>query len=207
MSEDSGGVRHRIAIVTDDAPLAQLIAELLATRMPSVTTEVVPLATASRSETDALIVDAAARGSKEVSAVQELRAGGYSGSIVLLASACDAATDHRLLALAPARCVARGSMLEGIPAALAELSTQPALDAELGPLQQELRRIQQVIAMGEATSRIQHTLNNPLTALLAEAQLLEMEELSDDHRAAVKRIIELCRRLVGMVRGLHSGTR
>jgi len=37
--------------------------------------------------------------------------------------------------------------------------------------------------------------------------LLEMEQLADDHRAAVKRIIELCRRLVTMVRGLHSGTR
>ena len=64
--------------------------------------------------------------------------------------------------------------------------------------------MQQLIALGTATSQIQHTLNNPLTALLAEAQLLEMEPLADDHRAAVKRIIELCRRMVGMVRGLQG---
>jgi len=207
MSDDTGSTQYRIAIVTDDAPLAQLVTELLATRMPSATTEIVLLAAAPRSDADALIVDATVRGSTGVTAVQELRAGGYPGSIVMLAAECDAGVDHRLLALAPARCVGRAAMLEGLPAALAELSAQPTLPGELGPLQQELRRTQQAIAMGEATPRIQHALNNPLTALLAEAQLLEMEELAEDHRAAVKRIIDLCRRLVGMVRGLDSGTR
>jgi signal transduction histidine kinase len=47
---------------------------------------------------------------------------------------------------------------------------------------------------------LQHTLNNPLAALLAELQLLEMEELPPEHRASVERAIELCRRLVRIVR-------
>jgi signal transduction histidine kinase len=113
--------------------------------------------------------------------------------------------EQRLLALAPARCVARAEMASALAPALAELSARPDLGDDLGPIQKELRRTQQLVAMGETTSRIQHTLNNPLTALLAEAQLLEMEELADEHRAAVKRMIELCRRLVVMVRGLDSG--
>jgi len=47
---------------------------------------------------------------------------------------------------------------------------------------------------------LQHTLNNPLAGLLAELQLLEMEDLPDAHRAAVERCVELTRRLVQIVR-------
>jgi signal transduction histidine kinase len=47
---------------------------------------------------------------------------------------------------------------------------------------------------------LQHTLNNPLAGLLAELQLLEMEDLQDAHRAAVERCISLTRRMVQIVR-------
>jgi signal transduction histidine kinase len=47
---------------------------------------------------------------------------------------------------------------------------------------------------------LQHTLNNPLAGLLAELQLLEMEDLTDPHRAAVERCIALTRRVVQIVR-------
>jgi len=55
------------------------------------------------------------------------------------------------------------------------------------------------------TALVQHTLNNPLAALLAEAQLLSMETTLDpEHRAAVDRMTELVRRLIALVRGLES---
>jgi signal transduction histidine kinase len=54
--------------------------------------------------------------------------------------------------------------------------------------------------MPDRPKGLQHTLNNPLAALLAELQLLEMEELEPAHRAGVERSIELCRRLVRIVR-------
>lgn len=47
---------------------------------------------------------------------------------------------------------------------------------------------------------LQHTLNNPLAALLAELQLLEMEELTPTHRESVERMIGLCRRVITIVR-------
>lgn len=47
---------------------------------------------------------------------------------------------------------------------------------------------------------LQHTLNNPLAGLLAELQLLEMEDLPENHRTAVERCIGLTRRLVQIVR-------
>lgn len=52
----------------------------------------------------------------------------------------------------------------------------------------------------EGQKGLQHSLNNPLTALLAELQLLEMEELSESHRESVERSISLCRRLIKIVR-------
>ena len=55
------------------------------------------------------------------------------------------------------------------------------------------------------TAIVQHSLNNPLAALLAEAQLLAMETTLDpEHRAAVDRMTELIRRLITLVRGLDS---
>jgi signal transduction histidine kinase len=49
-------------------------------------------------------------------------------------------------------------------------------------------------------NRLQHTLNNPLAGLLAELQLLEMDDLSDEQRAGVTRAIALCRRVIQIVR-------
>ena len=167
MSAEPDAGTQRIAVVTDDEALGQLVREVLATMLPAAVSESVAIDRASVSSADVMVVDADVGGREGANALKEIRAGGYQGPVVLVARA----------------------------------------GAELAPAERELRRVQQLIAMGEATGRIQHTLNNPLTALLAEAQLLEMEELADDHRAAVRRIIELCRRLVGMVRTLDPGTR
>jgi len=56
-----------------------------------------------------------------------------------------------------------------------------------------------------ATSSIQHQLNNPLAALLAEAQLLRTEPgLSRDHAMAVDRMIDITRRIIALVRDLDG---
>jgi len=55
------------------------------------------------------------------------------------------------------------------------------------------------------TAHVQHKLNNPLAALLAEAQLLGMDEsLSREHRESIGRIIGLVRRVIGVVRSLDT---
>jgi signal transduction histidine kinase len=52
---------------------------------------------------------------------------------------------------------------------------------------------------------VQHQLNNPLAALLAESQLLGMEPtLAAEHRAAAARITELTRRVIALVRELDA---
>jgi nitrogen-specific signal transduction histidine kinase len=65
----------------------------------------------------------------------------------------------------------------------------------------------QLAAAGEVALDLRHALNNPLAALMAEAQLLAMEPLQPEHRAAVDRIIDLCRRTVNLIRGLDAATR
>jgi hypothetical protein len=59
-------------------------------------------------------------------------------------------------------------------------------------------------AREESVRTAQHALNDALTALLAEAQLLELEPLADEHLQAVGRIIELARRVVKMARRLDG---
>jgi signal transduction histidine kinase len=47
---------------------------------------------------------------------------------------------------------------------------------------------------------LQHTLNNPLAGLLAELQLLQMEDLAPEHQKAIARSVELVRRLIKIVK-------
>ncbi|MBX3174317.1 MAG: hypothetical protein KF709_07880 [Gemmatimonadaceae bacterium] len=47
---------------------------------------------------------------------------------------------------------------------------------------------------------LKHTLNNPLGAILAELQLLEMEDLTPAQREGIERAIAQVRRLVGLIR-------
>ena len=70
----------------------------------------------------------------------------------------------------------------------------------------ELARVRGQFALGESARTLQHAFNNPLTALLAEAQLLEGEAMADDHRAALGRMLELTRRLVTISRRLEQAS-
>jgi signal transduction histidine kinase len=95
----------------------------------------------------------------------------------------------------------RAEREEGAPAANVALRR----DTELPPPGRELRRVRGQFARGEAAREVQHAINNPLTALLAEAQLLELDDLSDDQRRSVARMVELARRLVTLSRRLDEG--
>jgi nitrogen-specific signal transduction histidine kinase len=70
------------------------------------------------------------------------------------------------------------------------------------PFSHGTRRLPDGPSMNDAAPKksLQHSLNNPLAGLLAELQLLEMEELLPEHREAVERSIELCRRVIHIVR-------
>jgi hypothetical protein len=96
-----------------------------------------------------------------------------------------------------------------LPALLAELATGAVdegffvlRDSDLEPPARELRRIRTRLALGEVARSVQHAVNNALTALFAEAQLLQMELQGDEYRAQIARIVELTRQIVAVTRRL-----
>lgn len=63
----------------------------------------------------------------------------------------------------------------------------------------------ELAALRETAARVQHEVNNPLAALLAEAQLLSQEpELTAEQRRTIERMVELVRRVIATVRQLDS---
>ena len=66
---------------------------------------------------------------------------------------------------------------------------------------------EQLAAVGTVALKLLHDLNNPLSALLAEAQLLQLEALTPEQSAAVGRIVELCRRVVRVSKEIDAATR
>jgi signal transduction histidine kinase len=83
-----------------------------------------------------------------------------------------------------------------------EEPTPAAADASGGATLDPIERLR---TLQRETARIQHEINNPLSALLAEAQLLTLEPaLGAEHRVAVEHLIELTRRVITRVRELDA---
>ena len=196
--------RSPVLLLTDDPALERIVRELIATTLPGISIDVSSPADAPLTPAQAAIIDHVVRALPGFTVAQELRARGFRGGLVVLDPAGAPELERRVLTVAPARAVRRGDLVTALPRALADLAAEIAPAGELAGVERSLRRVQQLIALGEVTSRIQHTLNNPLTALLAEAQLLEMEPLDEEQLASVRRIIDQCRRVVAMVRGLET---
>jgi hypothetical protein len=78
------------------------------------------------------------------------------------------------------------------------------LDAEAAPARRELARVRRLYFAGEGAHAVHHAMNNTLTALQTEAQLLELEPLAEEHRRASTRIVELTRRLTIVMRRLDT---
>ena len=211
--------RLRVHCITSSPERAGAIAAIVLVLAPDaqVSHASTPELPAGRPAPDVAIVDAEAgtpteaRGEIEapgldVEAVRRLRAGGFGGEILVLGDAILApasTTDEELSRLGATRVsTARlgPSLADAFVAALRPRSADPAtveLFAHLG-------RTRQLLSAGEIAIGLQHSMNNPLAAILAESQLLEMDELSPEQREAVGRIVALCRRMTAVVRRLDG---
>ena len=69
----------------------------------------------------------------------------------------------------------------------------------------KLSETSRVMELSNAVGRVQHEMNNPLAALLAESQLLELDPtLSDEQGDSVRRIVDLARRVIASSRKLDA---
>jgi signal transduction histidine kinase len=158
---------------------------------------------------DCAIIDSSVNAIDGLDVLRRFRASGYNGGAVVIrdSSQPGAASDEASADRMGARsCELRGDVL--LPLATAVGESIRVQRGEDDPASREavraLRQTERLLAAGELAMRLQHSLNNPLAALLAEAQLLELEPLSAEHRESVKRIIELSRRVIDVVRGLDG---
>lgn len=158
-------------------------------------------------DADCVILGVGRLYSAGVALVRELRARGFGRPIVLVVESSGAADGPALARLGVTTILDEAAVALQLPAALqallvdeGHLRGSPHAEA----ITNSLRRLQATIASGEMAQGLQHKLNNPLAALLAEAQLLELELLSAEHRASVERMVELCRRVIEVSRSIEG---
>ena len=196
------GASIEILLVSDDEHRGRTVGQLTKLVLPHasiVSFDLNAITEREMPQADAALVDCGSPRAAQDS-VRFLRARGFSGGIAVLTPSEDTALQAMAQSLG-AVCITRGQVEES-PVELGDALT--AALAEGSPAAVEVAQARRVFATGQATLSLQHSINNPLAALLAEAQLLQLEELTGEQRQAVDRMIDLCRRIVSLVRRLDA---
>ena len=152
-------------------------------------------------QADAALVDSGATPRAAQDTIRSLRARGFAGAIVVLTANDDESALSDVAQSLGVECITR-SKVEDSPVELGVALTAALADGS--PATAEVAQARRIFATGQATLSLQHSINNPLAALLAEAQLLQLEALTKEQREAVERMIELCRRIIALVRRLDA---
>ena len=206
--------RPLLALLEVEPSLAGDIRSALDLWLPS--SELTVLAHAEDAALDtvtAVIVGPESAGGAAVAALRRLRASGFAGRVLLLAEGDAATTEDdaqtlRTLAGAVAATAAGPAQWFEALSPPVEGGGEPgrrvAEPAAVRQLDAELQRTRRRLAVAELALGLPHAMNNPLAALLAETQLLELEELDEELHASAVRMVELVRRLIGLVRQLEA---
>ena len=188
----------RVLVLSDDAVFSAAACGVLAAELPESTCEgVAPERVRSCPEAMAVVIDARADGAAAMERARLIRAMGFGGAIALVGErdgAGEQAAAQFGYSFAGADAMAT-ELVAGMAAALH--------DAE-SPFAESVGRARRLVAAGELALRLQHSLNNPLAAILAETQLMQLDVTNEDERAALERIVSMCRRMVDLLRGLDG---
>lgn len=189
-----------VACVGADSAAREVVRETLALTLPGAGLRDLAATQGRDAKPGEIVVVCEPTAGAAMETLRLLRASGFAFGAVIVGDVDAGSAD--LARWSPARALPPASVpreLAETLAALADLDARPD-----DPANDSLRRTRRFLAAGEVALGLQHAINNPLTALLAEAQLLELEELSKDHREAVERIITQCRRVIQLVRSLDG---
>ena len=185
----------RLLVATADAPFASAFREVFAAQLPDATTEILDVATMrTRPIADGVMIDGRADSAGGIAFAARMRAMGFAGAIVVVAD------DAHAPALAAAGAAVRPSELAN--RLVATLAYQ--LEQSESAYAPEVMRARRLIAAGEIALGFQHSLNNPLAGILAEAQLMQLDPVTAEQNEALERIVILCRRIVEMGRTLDG---
>jgi nitrogen-specific signal transduction histidine kinase len=195
----------RIGLVSTSQPIIALVRESVAAALPTATLEdSAPDAAAKLGDSLLIFVDATGDAVVAGETARRLRASSSRSALAFIVNA----RDEKLATIgAPVGALEQVETKTLGPAMADTIERAVAANGwtdDLAAARDELRRTQRLLAAGEIALGLQHAMNNPLTSVLAEAQLLEMEPLPAETATAVRRIIESTRRLVALVRKLDA---
>lgn len=205
---DGTEIPLRLVCISTDVLASAALQSTVATLIPGAVVEAADTSIVrSVPEADCVILAVGRLYSVGLSLVRELRARGYVEPIILVVEAQTGAPREELSRLGVDVVLAESNVALQLPDALLALLTTEAVrrsSPHALAIVDSLRRLRALIASGEIAAGLQHKLNNPLAALLAEAQLLQLEPLAPEHMASVGRIIELCRRVIEVSRSIEG---
>ena len=188
----------RLVVLGSDAAFASAIRDVFAAQLPDCASEALdPDRLKSRPVADAVAIDARAGLARGTEVASRLRAMGYAGAVIVVSDGAGE-TDPAIAAAGAAVVSSREIATQLIP----HLAEQMALAG--GEHAPQVMRARKLIAAGEIATRFQHSLNNPLAGILAEAQLMQLESLPPEQHAALERIVGLCRRIIELGRSLDG---
>jgi signal transduction histidine kinase len=188
----------RVLVMGTDAAFAAAVREILAAQLPGAVCEMLDSGTLrTRPIADGLVMDGRAEVARTAELAARLRAMGFAGAIVVVSDGiADAGPALAAAGAAHAAVHEIGSQLvSALADRLAEAGSEYA---------EQVMRARRLVAAGEIAIGFQHSLNNPLAGILAEAQLMQLDELPQDQHEALDRIVALCRRIIELGKSLDG---
>jgi signal transduction histidine kinase len=189
----------RLLVVSPDAAFAGAVRGIFAAQLAEAACEMLdPGTLRSRPVADGLVIDGRADVARGAELAARMRAMGFAGALVVVSSEGAGNLGPALAATGAAHAAAReigGQLVPALAERLAEAESEHAA---------EVMRARRLIAAGQIAIGFQHSLNNPLAGILAEAQLMQLDTMPPEQHAALERIVALCRRIIELGRALDG---
>ena len=199
----SSSTSLKIGLVSGSHAVISLVRESVAAALPTASfSDAAPDATSTLADCSLIFIDATADTAAAGETAQRVRATASRSALAFVVTVRDEALARKAAPTGALEQIEMRTLGPSMADTVERVVGGDGWTDELSAARDELRRTQRLLAAGEIALGLQHSMNNPLTAVLAEAQLLEMEALPPDAMTAVRRIIESTRRLVALVRKL-----
>lgn len=201
-SEGVAARAPRLVCISTDADASAVLQHLVQAILPAATVESVDTRIQrDPPDADCVILSVGGMHSAAESLARELRSRGFQNALLIVADSPQMLPREALTLLGIGDALPTGDLATALPPALAQqLALQSAASRSpvAARLLESLRHLQALVAAGQAAGGLKHRLNNPLAALLAEAQMMELEPMTPEHANAARRIVELCRRVISV---------
>ena len=193
----------RIGLISRSGAIVSLVREAVVAAFPTaVLVDAAPAGASKVPDCAIIFIDATEDAAGAAETAQRLRAGASGAALAFVVTTHDESLGRAGAAVGAVEQIEIRALGPRMADTVDRVMGGNGWTDELLAARDELRRTQRLLAAGEIALGLQHAMNNPLTAVLAEAQLLEMETLPAEAMTAVRRIIESTRRLVALVRKL-----